>query len=325
MQLPDGTWTYNEIQVNLSPFVALKSDKKRGHGAFDTARIMQAFTAETVVYTGGPSPGLWDNVAAGVYLELDLAGSELTAENMVGAAGAVESTNCRLDAVSFGACGAAPTTLEGFPDIVGVSIALVVAGCGSLRQLDVTGTKMSDTGVDYVAAAVADSAWLNDEGLVDPARRVKPRVDVQKGKFAVLEGPLSSMMLMHVLASFGLKLEDTGWSLNSKGITEADCVWIAAAIAKSTSLQSIDLSHNPIGDAGATALAEGIAKSTSLQKIDLRGNSVGDAGATALAAGIAKSTSLQHIDLGFLSSIGDAGRAALATVEKSGLKIEYRW
>ena len=34
MQLADGTWTFNEIQVNLSPFVALKSDKRRGHGAF---------------------------------------------------------------------------------------------------------------------------------------------------------------------------------------------------------------------------------------------------------------------------------------------------
>ena len=106
MQLADGTWTYNEIQVNLSPFVALKSDKKRGHGAFDTARIIQAFTPETVIYTGGPSPELWANAAAGMFLGIDISGSELTPENMAGAASADGSDNCRLNVISFAACGA---------------------------------------------------------------------------------------------------------------------------------------------------------------------------------------------------------------------------
>ena len=456
MQLPDGTWAFNEIQVNLRSFVALKDDKTRGHGAFDTARMIQAFTAETVVYTGGPSPGLWENVAAGMFLALILAGSEATRENMAGAPAAVRSENCRLDAVSLSACGAAARSLAAEPDFLDNAVHGIVTGCGSLRRFDLGGLRgLTVAGYSAVLVAVAahagiedgsftpptdpaigellarfgvradEAVWdlhdtsiteadcadlakamslsttvtevkLQNTGIGDPgAVMLAPaiagsktiesvdlsansigdpgaaalaggiskstslqKVDLSRNKFSAagwtaltVDGVPPRLSLATLLERHGLKLGNTGWGLSHMGLADADCVWIAVAISKSTSLrnvdlgdnsigdtgtaalagaiskstslQSVSLEHNSIGDTGAAALAGAIPKSTSLWALDLRHNSIGDTGAAALADSISTSTSMQIVDLRGNTSIGRTGKAALAKVKRPGLRLHY--
>ena len=86
-------------------------------------------------------------------------------------------------------------------------------------------------------------------------------------------------------------------NVNLRNIKDVDAKALAAAIEKSTSLQTISLGGNQITDVGATALAAAIEKSTSLQTIWLSDNKITDVGAKALAAAVEKSTSLQFINL----------------------------
>ena len=74
---------------------------------------------------------------------------------------------------------------------------------------------------------------------------------------------------------------------------------------KLTNLQSLDLSSNNVGEAGAMSIAE---KLTNLQSLDLSLNNVGDAGARAIAENL---TDLQSLGL-FSSNIGTAGARSIA-------------
>jgi len=77
----------------------------------------------------------------------------------------------------------------------------------------------------------------------------------------------------------------------------------AAVLAQNTTLTSLDVSYNEIGAAGAAALAQ----NTTLTSLDMGWNQIGAAGAAALAQNTTL-TSL-HVDD---NEIGDAGAAALA-------------
>jgi Leucine-rich repeat (LRR) protein len=78
----------------------------------------------------------------------------------------------------------------------------------------------------------------------------------------------------------------------------------------STSLTSLDLGYNNIGDGGAVALAEAMKVITSLTRMDVRYNDIGIGGAVALAEAVKVSTSLTSLDLGD-NNIRDGGARAL--------------
>lgn len=74
------------------------------------------------------------------------------------------------------------------------------------------------------------------------------------------------------------------------------------AVARSTTLQVLDLSWNAIGSPGAIALAEALTLNRSLRTLNLFGNRIGDDGAEVIERAIEASVSRSHltsIDLGF--------------------------
>jgi Ran GTPase-activating protein (RanGAP) involved in mRNA processing and transport len=103
-------------------------------------------------------------------------------------------------------------------------------------------------------------------------------------------------------------------SINLRGnqIGDAGAAVLAEELQVNTCLTSIDLRNNEIGDTGAAALATGLMENTSLTTINLRSNQIGDTGAKALAEGLKFNTSLTSIDLQY-NRIGDIGATALAT------------
>ncbi|KAI9325425.1 hypothetical protein DFJ73DRAFT_767680 [Zopfochytrium polystomum] len=102
---------------------------------------------------------------------------------------------------------------------------------------------------------------------------------------------------------------------------------IAEALRADSTLQSINLSHNHIGQEGAKALADALIVNNSLQSIVLSGNHIGQEGAKALADALRVNSSLQSIDLHW-NHIGQEGAKALADslrVNNSLQSIDLWW
>ncbi|KAJ9435841.1 RAN GTPase-activating protein 1 [Diplonema papillatum] len=78
---------------------------------------------------------------------------------------------------------------------------------------------------------------------------------------------------------------------------DADCVEaIKPGLAMATSLRSLDLSRNYLGDAGASSLVDVLPQLTSLTSLNLAGNAIGETGLLMLAAGV-ETVRLEHLDL----------------------------
>ncbi|XP_068699918.1 protein NLRC3-like isoform X2 [Montipora foliosa] len=122
-----------------------------------------------------------------------------------------------------------------------------------------------------------------------------------------------------------LRLDDN--SIGDEGATS-----LSQVLAVNTSLTTLKLSGNSIGDAGATSLSQALAVNTSLTTLKLFGNSIGEAGATSLSQALAVNTSLTTLKLSG-NSIGDAGATSLSqalavntsltTLKLSGNSIGY--
>ena len=82
------------------------------------------------------------------------------------------------------------------------------------------------------------------------------------------------------------------------------------ALAANTSLTTLDLSQNSIGDEGATSLSQALALNTSLTTLTLSQNSIGAEGATTLSEALAVKTSLTTLHLSW-NSIGAEGATSL--------------
>ncbi|KAI9325419.1 hypothetical protein DFJ73DRAFT_913631 [Zopfochytrium polystomum] len=116
-------------------------------------------------------------------------------------------------------------------------------------------------------------------------------------------------------------LQSIGLSWNAIGQEGAKA--LADALRTNTSLKSINLSSNSIGDEGGKALADALTVNSTLQSIDLSWNGIGQEGAKALAFALRTNTSLKIVDLR-LNEMGPVGEKALADVEKckTTLKVQ---
>lgn len=74
------------------------------------------------------------------------------------------------------------------------------------------------------------------------------------------------------------------WDLGNDGAIE-----VGNSLAKNTTLKSLSLKLNQIGNIGAKLIAHGIANHmVALNKLDLSSNKIGDIGGVALAKGLDK-------------------------------------
>jgi Ran GTPase-activating protein (RanGAP) involved in mRNA processing and transport len=79
-----------------------------------------------------------------------------------------------------------------------------------------------------------------------------------------------------------------------------------------TTLKTLGLYHNRIGNEGATALAGMLHTNTTLKTLNLTGNTIGNEGATALAGMLHNNTTLESLRLdGYGNTIGADEKTAL--------------
>ncbi|XP_068699968.1 nucleotide-binding oligomerization domain-containing protein 2-like isoform X2 [Montipora foliosa] len=103
----------------------------------------------------------------------------------------------------------------------------------------------------------------------------------------------------------------TTLKLSDNSIGDANATSLSQALAVNTSLTTLDLSRNSIGAEGVTSLSQALAVNTSLSALDLSNNFIGYAGATSLSQALAVNTSLTTLILS-RSFIGDEGAASLS-------------
>ncbi|KAJ9472921.1 RAN GTPase-activating protein 1 [Diplonema papillatum] len=98
-------------------------------------------------------------------------------------------------------------------------------------------------------------------------------------------------------------------SIGSEGLLRIGRALVASPPGKTT-LKSVNVSHNIVGNTGAKEFAKVLEMSfPTLEKINLSNNEVSDEGADALAKALAKNTTLKHLDLS-RNKIGDEGARA---------------
>ena len=77
------------------------------------------------------------------------------------------------------------------------------------------------------------------------------------------------------------------------GWGDKEAAILAEALKKNTTLTSISLFENKIGDVGAASLAAALEKNSTLTSLDLYDNEIGDVGAVSLTAALEKNYALE--------------------------------
>ena len=123
-------------------------------------------------------------------------------------------------------------------------------------------------------------------------------------------GPWVPAALARLAAALGA--QGRTLSVGGGSVDDAAVAALAAALAGNTTLVTLQLDVNSVGDEGAQALAELLAAPRcGLRTLHLNGNRIGAAGAAALAGALRRNTTLQHLSLGG-NNIGVAGATVLA-------------
>ncbi|XP_034760303.2 protein NLRC5-like isoform X1 [Acipenser ruthenus] len=108
-------------------------------------------------------------------------------------------------------------------------------------------------------------------------------------------GSMGAVTLSQILPSLG-RLKKL--SLESTQATAHEMVQLAAGLSRCLSIESLNLSHNKIGDAGATAVADILPGMSRLRQINIsRCSAVSSTGGLVLVQALCKCTSLEEINL----------------------------
>ena len=98
---------------------------------------------------------------------------------------------------------------------------------------------------------------------------------------------------------------------NDTTLTELDLRWIglrkavavAGALERNTTLMTLNLRDNGLGEAGGAAVAGALERNTTLTTLDLGSHRLGEAGGAAVAGALERNTTLTTLDLGNLHDL----------------------
>ncbi|XP_015748198.1 PREDICTED: uncharacterized protein LOC107328000 [Acropora digitifera] len=108
--------------------------------------------------------------------------------------------------------------------------------------------------------------------------------------------------------------------LGTNSIGDDGAYSLAKALRVSTSLTSLNLCSNCIDEEGADSLAQALGENNSLSSLDISCNSIGEMGADSLAQALGVNTSLSSLNLS-LNSIGTEGAISLAQALKGNASL----
>ncbi|KAL0242653.1 hypothetical protein GEMRC1_005216 [Eukaryota sp. GEM-RC1] len=97
-------------------------------------------------------------------------------------------------------------------------------------------------------------------------------------------------------------------------------ILLIEALKTNTTVTSVDLCRNSVGNEDASALSDALKVNISVAAINLRNNTIGDQGASALAEALKVNPSVTSVDLSY-NTIGDEGARALSDVLKVNISV----
>ena len=115
-------------------------------------------------------------------------------------------------------------------------------------------------------------------------------------------------------------------------VTQIKCEWNRRngvgdlkLLKVNSTLQSLDLSFNNLGETGGQAIAEALKLNSTLQTLNLYGNKLGETGGQAIAEALKVNSTLQTLNLQD-NNLGETGGQAIAEAfkVKSTLQTLYR-
>ncbi|KAL0242597.1 hypothetical protein GEMRC1_005160 [Eukaryota sp. GEM-RC1] len=166
------------------------------------------------------------------------------------------------------------------------------------------------TGLRIELRKPSDLEFLNNSSSLFP-RLKQLEVKVATQRLSV------SMLLIEALKT---NSTITSLELSSNYIGDEGVRALAEVLKVNASVTSVNLHYNFIKVEGARALAEVLKLNSSVTSVNLRTNSVGDVGARALADALNVNTSVTSVNLR-ANSIGDEGARALAEALKVNASI----
>ena len=119
---------------------------------------------------------------------------------------------------------------------------------------------------------------------------------------------------------FGSLLQLEFVSLERSNVCDPDVVILAEALKTNTTLTSLHISFNTIGEEGAVALAEALTSNSSLRVLNLGTNRILGPGASALTGLLKRNTTLTELLVPF-NNILDSGADALAEALKCNVSL----
>ena len=112
----------------------------------------------------------------------------------------------------------------------------------------------------------------------------------------------------------------TSLNLGGNFVGEDGASSLSKALKANSSLTNLNLSVNSIGDDGASSLSKALKANSSLTSLNLSSTSIGDAGASSLSKALKANSSLANLNLS-INSIGDAGASSLSKALKANSSL----
>ena len=187
-------------------------------------------------------------------------------------------------------------------------LATAVAKSRSLEAIDLSDNALGAEGGKAFAEAIAVSTSLTEVTLL------KNEFDVKTAK------TLSQVSREKQVSLCGIAIDQAEASFKGLGLRTADVVLIAAAVEFRSSLTSINLDGNEIGNEGCKAFGKVLASSRNIKTVNLTNNKISEEGAKHIADAVAASRSLSVVDMRF-NPIAGAGaiRLSAAIVRNTGI------
>ena len=182
----------------------------------------------------------------------------------------------------------------------------------SLEELKIYGNYLSSESVASIITGLSHNSSLTD-------------LDISTSHFSMANVISLASVLKHCTSESKLKLKMLNLQdchINSEGAVE-----LAAALCKNTTLEYLNLSHNPIGKhvEGVTAVAKMLIEvrgsKFTLTQLELRDCHISGQGARKLAAALCENSTLKHLNLNH-NHIGVEGASSISDMLRHNKSLE---
>ncbi|XDV53593.1 hypothetical protein PO909_022061 [Leuciscus waleckii] len=234
--------------------------------------------------------------------ELDLSGNYFGDSGVKQLSALLKHTQCKLEKLELRACW--------IRDGVCADLSSALRSNPSLRELDLSGNNIGDSGVDQLSALLADpqckleklelrSCNISDGGCAVLSSALRSNLslrelDLSKNNFGNAGVKQLSTLLKHTQC----KLEKLG--LRSCNISDGGCADLSSALRSNPShLRELDLSENVITDSGMKQLSDLLEHpQCKLEKLELRSCYISNRGCADLSSALRSNPShLRELDL----------------------------